>query len=238
MRNIRCGLVFAIAAAGAASASAQPTTTDLQQVLTAQLQKLKSTENTVRTVLFQTVRPGRANGSFYPFEVTATIHDYNPGYPPNKYYGQTCVGQMNAWKFDMLRNDFGDWIVQGRMTVSDAVCKDNPSEGVSVVPVGSLQGTRAPAGSPRGGTATASASLYVGEYACYGAGGRLMAGMGFRLSGGKYADLDGKRGGTYTYNAAIATIAFRSGYLDGQTGINVTARGFQISPTVTCEPWR
>ena len=66
-----------------------------------------------------------------------------------------------------------------------------------------------------------------------------MAGMGFRVkTGGSYTDVDGKRGGTYLYDAGKATIAFRGGFLDGQVGKNVRAKGFALSGTVSWEPWR
>ncbi len=74
---------------------------------------------------------GTSNGGYYPFKVTTYMHDCGAGYPANRYYGQTCLRKMEAWKFDMRKDDFGEWIVQGRFTVmgEDAVCKENPSEG-------------------------------------------------------------------------------------------------------------
>jgi len=66
-----------------------------------------------------------------------------------------------------------------------------------------------------------------------------MAGMGFHLKpGGTYHDVDGGRGGTYSYNAPPSAISFRGGFLDGQVGRNVRNTGFQLSSTVNCEPWR
>jgi len=63
--------------------------------------------------------------------------------------------------------------------------------------------------------------------------------MGFVLDrSGKYTDVDGGRGGNYSYNAGASTIAFRGGFLDGQVGKNVRTTGFNISSTVSCEPWR
>jgi hypothetical protein len=221
----------------------QPTTPQFEQTLEAQLQKLKPQGTTVRTVRFEEVRPGRPNGGYYPFLVTASIHDYGPGYPANRYYGETCLGRMDKWKFDMLKDDFGGWIVQGRMTVSDAVCKQNPSAGVSSMPLASVAGSpagNAPAPNPAASANKSPATtLYIGQWACYGVGSRLMAGMGFVLDrSGKYTDVDGGRGGNYSYNAGSSTIAFRGGFLDGQVGKNVRTTGFNISPTVSCEPWR
>lgn len=221
----------------------QPTSAQFQQALEAQLQKLKPTGTAVRTIRFEEVRAGKPNGGFFPFIVTASIHDYGTGYPPNNYYGETCFGRMDKWKFDMLKDDFGGWMVQGRMTVSDAVCKKNPSAGVSSIPLASVAGAaanNAPAPTPSASSnKTPATTLYIGQWACYGFGSRLMAGMGFVLDrSGKYADVDGGRAGKYSYNPSASTITFRGGFLDGQVGKNVRTTGFDISATVNCEPWR
>jgi hypothetical protein len=226
------------------AAGAQPSVELFKQVLDARLQKVKSEGKTVRTVLFQEVVPGKPNGGYYPFQVTAIIHDYSRGYPPNQYYGETCVGKMEKRKFDLLADEFGGWIVQGPMSVLGPECKKNPSEGVSAIPLAGLPGAPAgkaptdakPAAPP---AATEGGNLYLGEYACYGAGNQLMAGMGFQLKpGGKYHDVDGERGGTYVYDAHESTISFRGGFLSGQAGRNVRNTGFRLSSTVNCEPWR
>lgn len=242
--RLSCFVVVSSLVVGLSCAAAdQPTVEQFKQVFDRQLQELKPQGYTERTVLFQDVRPGRANGGHYAFEVTATIHDYGPGYPTNRFYGATCVGKMDKWTFDMLKDPVGKWLVQGRMTVRDSVCKDNPSEGVSAMPVASLTGDRVGRASAADSRSTPpaaknAASLYVGEYACYGTGGRLMAGMGFHLkAGGAYNDGDGRRGGTYGYDTSRATISFRGGFLDGQTGRNVQSSGFELSATVRCEPW-
>lgn len=81
--------------------------------------------------------------------------------------------------------------------------------------------------------------LYIGEYACYGTGGRLMAGMGFiLLPGGRYYDVDKQRGGRYVYSPGNKTIRFVGGFLSGQVGKDVKSTGFQISNTVFAEPWK
>ena len=226
-------------------ASAQaPNTNDLKRALDKQLQALKPQGYATRTVLFGDVRAGPPNGAFFPFQVTATIHDYGLGYPKNRFYGATCVGTMDKWKFDMRKDDVGGWLVQGRMTVSDALCKDNPAEGVSSQPLAALSGTRAPAagavGAAKSATpADAGSKPYLGQYACYGTGGRIMAGMGIVLkANGAYEDLDRARKGSYVHNAAAATLFFKGGFLDGQTGRNVKMTGFALSETVNCEPWR
>ena len=66
-----------------------------------------------------------------------------------------------------------------------------------------------------------------------------MTGVGFRLQpNGACVDLDNERGGRYTHNKAAATVTFQGGFLDGQTGRNLKANTFQLSNTVSCEPWR
>lgn len=225
----------------------QPSVEQFKQAFVAQLQKLKPTGFTERTIRFVQVTKGTSKGGYYSFKVTAYVHDYGPGYPANRYYGQTCLGKMDGWKFDLSKDDFGEWIVQGRFTVTDAVCKDNPSEGVAAIPIASVPGTDFEAKAPdvknktaqKEKSAKASGNLYVGEYACYGTGGRLLTGMGFRLKpDGRYTDLDESRAGTYIYDAAKATITFKKGFLDGQVGTQVKQTGFQLSNTISAEPWR
>lgn len=230
-------LLLAAAPAFAAQDDA-PSAETFKVELNAQMQKIRG-EAWTRTVLFQDVTPGKPNGQTYPFLVNAIVHDYNPGFPPNKFYGITRVGKMEGYKFVMFRDEFNKWVIQGAMT-PEFNQKQNPSEGVSAIPLSSLPGT------PVGKAATqakqpapAGSKLHIGEYASYGTGGRLLAGLGFHLKdGGVYHDLDGKNAGKYVYDPSAATITFRGGFMDGQVGRAVTATGFQLSPTIRCEPWR
>lgn len=232
-------LALLLAAAPAFAGGDAPSAETFKFELNAHMQKIRGDAWT-RTVLFQDVTPGKPNGQTYPFLVNAIVHDYNPGFPPNKFYGFTRVGKMEGYKFVMFRDEFNKWVVQGRMT-PDFDQKQNPSEGVSAVPVSSLPGT--PAGKALADSGKqptpAGSKLYVGEYASYGTGGRLLVGLGFVLKeGGMYHDLDGQRGGRYAYDATAATITFQGGFMDGQVGRAVTVTGFQLSPTIRCEPWR
>src|SRR5438270_487298 len=109
---------------------------------------------------------------------------------------------MNERKFYLVRDEFGKWQAQGAMTVSmgaDLTCNPNPAAGVSSVPLASLSGTAAPAGTPAHAAAPAgAANLATGEWACYGTGGRILIGLGFRIvNAGSYTDLDHKNPGTY-----------------------------------------
>lgn len=220
-----------------------PTVDTLKQVLNQRLQKLRPDGSTERNVLFEEVRPGKSSGGDYPFQVSALIRDYGPGLPANRFYGETCVGHMDKRVFIMSRDDFGQWKVEGAMTVTSSdgrQCKPNPSAGVSSIPLASLQGTAAPAGAPPPAPPPAgggdSSSMPTGEYACYGSGGRLLIGLGFRnLGNGKYTDLDRKSTGTYTIQGG--TITFHGGHLDGQTGRNLRGSKFVLGSMVSCEPF-
>ena len=243
MKRFLHGLGFSLAAlvfAPLASAQA-PTADTLKQALQQSLLKLRPEGISERNVLFQEVRAGTPNGDEYPFLVTALIRDYEPGYPANRYYGQTCVGRMTQSKFYLSKDEFGQWVPHGAMTVTsgpDRTCKPNPSAGVSSIPLASLQGTAAPAGAPPAAPAApargAAGAVATGEWACYGTGGRLLIGLGFRVvSDGKYTDLDRKNAGTFVLQGG--TIAFHGGALDGQTGRNLRGNHFDMSGTVSCE---
>lgn len=79
-------------------------------------------------------------------------------------------------------------------------------------------------------------ALPLGEYACYGSGGRVMIGLGFKLlPGGRYDDLDGKSPGRYAQSGT--TISFAGGHLAGQTGRDVKGKGFRIGAQAVCEKW-
>lgn len=83
---------------------------------------------------------------------------------------------------------------------------------------------------------TGGVGLKPGEYACYGVGGRIMAGLGFKvLPGGRFTDLDGGNPGTYSVSGA--TVSFRSGHLDGQTGRELRNYNFRIGAQASCEPF-
>jgi hypothetical protein len=229
---------------------AQPTVEQFKQQFYTQMQKLKPSDVTRRNVSFVEVVKGSPSGAYYPFKVTAYVHDYSPGYPANHYYGKTCVQKFDGLKYDMLKDNFGGWNIQGKFTASldDTKCANNPSQGLEALPLSSVQGTvynatqikqASPNATLQKPAANKNGDLYVGEYACYGTGSRLMAGMGFILKpNGTYVDVDNKRGGTYNYNSQKATISFNGGFLSGQVGKNVKQSGFQLSNTVTAEPWR
>jgi len=242
MRRILFGLMAGAVLSACGSSSAAPGAEDLKRALEAQLQKLKPQGFQERTVLYEEVTPSGSSNGRYGFKVTLTIHDYAKGYPANRYWGQTCVGKMDKWPFELVADGSGGWRAQGRLTITNNVCKNNVSEGTSIMPVTGLPGKRfdpsAGAGVKSPVAAGAGGGASPGEWACYGSGGRLMAGMGFVLKpGGKYTDTDGGRSGSYQHDAASATIRFSGGFLDGQTARKVRANGMDLQ-RVSCEPYR
>jgi hypothetical protein len=85
------------------------------------------------------------------------------------------------------------------------------------------------------GPAAAQTGLKTGEYACFGSGGRILIGLGFKVqAGGRYTDLDGKNRGTYSVSGDQVT--FRGGHLDGQTGRDLKGDKFRVGTMASCEP--
>lgn len=239
----RLAYVLFVMFAGACDyTAAGPGVEDLKRTLEAKLQKLRPQGFQERTVLYHEIIPSGSNGGRYSFKVSLVLHDYAKGYPANQYWGQTCVGKMDKWPFELLPDGAGGWTVQGRLTVTDNICKNNPAQGQSSMPLAGLPGKRfapdasTPIASPAAG-AKGSGGL-LGEWACYGAGGRLMAGMGFVLKTGEsYSDTEGGRGGKFRHDAAQATVSFSGGFLDGQIARKVRPAGMELRQ-VSCEPYR
>lgn len=85
--------------------------------------------------------------------------------------------------------------------------------------------------------AAGEATLPPGEYACYGSGGTILIGLGFRvLPGRRYVSLDNTEGGTYVYDPAAATVTFVGGFLEGNVGQGVKNNRFSIH-SASCGPF-
>jgi hypothetical protein len=80
------------------------------------------------------------------------------------------------------------------------------------------------------------AGLKAGEYACYGSGGRLMVGLGFKvLSRNRYTDLEDDNAGSFSVDGTNVT--FHDGHLDGETGRNLRGHSFTLGDQAECEPY-
>lgn len=217
-----------------------PTTKNLMTTLETALQQTKPREIFKRTVVIGDARPGQPNGQVYPFDVMATVHDYNPGNSMVGDLGKTCITKLAHVTFNMRRDKIGEWTVEPT-SVSGAVCLNNPSSGVSAFPLDSIPGKRVGSSAPLPAVMTSTRTPWVpkvGEWACLLPGGRLAANMGFRMKVNKtYTDLEGARGGKYVFDFEAASITFRGGFLDGKGGKNVDGDGIVLSPTLTCAPW-
>jgi hypothetical protein len=115
-----------------------------RQAIERKLMAAKPPDATERNVVLQEVVAGATNGGMYPYQVTMVVRDYSPGFPLNRYYGQTCISRVPrpGWTFNIVRNNFGEWQADGRTTLQSGEgreCTPNPSEGVSSVPLAGLQ---------------------------------------------------------------------------------------------------
>ena len=218
--------VAVVSCGAAASADAQrkdpASSVDVfKQAIEQRLLKLRPDGSTERQVIFQSVTPGRSAGNF---RATLSIRDYGPGYPKNRYYGETCVGVLTDEPYTMSPDPAGGWHVEGRMTpdLRDRTCKPNPSDGVSSIPLSTVAGTRAASGpiagpapaAPAAPAAAGTGALATGAYTCW-ANGEGRGIMNFTVTGsGRYTGSDGAAG-AFTYNAATTRVTFTSGALAG-----------------------
>lgn len=198
----------------------KPSVETLKQALEKSLLSLKPQGISERNVIFQQVRVGSANN----FQVTALIRDYEPGYPPNQYYGSTCVSKIDAYVNTLVPDGFGGWGVQGRLTPDEKNCKPNPSAGVSSIPLSSLAGTAAQSGpiaqsGPVGGAQEVqrAGGVALGSYECW-TGSRPQPGLNFKITGaGSYTDSEGKAG-SFTLDKGSQRLTFYGGMMEGGLG--------------------
>ena len=192
-----------------------PIADTLKQVLEKKLQKLKPAPNGERNVLFQQVLPGKAN----KFQVTGLIRDYDPGYPPNKYYGRTCVNKIDGYIFTLIPGDFG-WDVEGRMTpdMSNQKCVNNPAAGVSSIPLATLSGSAAPSGPVAASLDVQRAGgVALGTYECWSNGQARML-WNFKITGNGTYTGSGGAPGRFAFDTGSTRINFRGGSLDNAFG--------------------
>ena len=211
----------------AAQAQNQPNIDDAKRAIDQRLQKIWKGLGTkgTRTVLFENVVAGRATPGHFPFRATLSIHDQESGYPPNHYYGRTCVGRLEQETYVMSADDFGGWDAQGRMTpdMSTQTCKNNPSDGISAIPLSTLSGSKAPAAGTATSTqppasqnvpAPSAIGIAPGAYECW-ANGQARPLLNFTALGNRqYRDAEGHIG-AMNIDPATGRVTFRGGNLDG-----------------------
>lgn len=215
-RLFRCVFIFsAVVASPLVLARSAPTADTFKQVLQEALMALKPEGYEERDVLFESARAGKATAASFEFLATLSVRDYDAGYPPNRYFGQTCVSRAENASFKLWLDANGRWKVDGALTLPRLGCKDNPAAGVSSIPLATLSGTRAPAGAAAtvAGAATPVGQMAVGEYECWAWGqARLMLNFSTRAPG-RYTDSSGKAG-SYTMGDG-GQVRFKGGLLEG-----------------------
>ena len=217
-----------------------PSTTQLMHVLDFRLQKLRPLDILYRTILFDQIQPGEPHGGVYPFVVSLTIHDYSAGWPPNGYFGKTCLSKLQKGTFTMQLTVARDWTIEGPITLSEPLCRPNPADRVSAFPLAELPGKRIAKGEPPAEVKVKRSAgvLMSGEYSCVTPTGRMLDNMRFRLKLDRtYTDLAGANGGKYVVDAVAGTVAFRGGFLDGRTGKDADLTHFTF-PDVECRRWQ
>lgn len=113
-----------------------PSVDQVKGLITEHLRALTPQGVTERDVAFQDVRPGTPYADVaglrtqpqtrYPFQVTLALRDYEPGYPPNHYFGSTCVSHLTKSVFTVTADDFDGWAIEGAWTPTDKDCTPNP----------------------------------------------------------------------------------------------------------------
>ena len=219
---------------------APPKETELMRMLDLRLQRLKPYDILYRTILFDQIVPGTSRDGVYPFVVSLTIHDYSAGWPPNGYFGKTCISKLERGTFTMKLTVSHEWSVDGPITVTEPLCQPNPADKVSAFPLAEIPGKRLskslpPAEVPRKRKAGV---LLLGDYACMTKTGRMLDNMRFRLKKDQtYTDLSGENGGKYVLDIVAGSVAFRGGFLDGRVGKDVDLMHFAF-PDLACDRWQ
>jgi hypothetical protein len=131
--------------------------------------------------------------------------------------------------YPALSRSAGRYIVHDRTPAGIRRAADGVPIAATPQPANAAQATRPAA---QGG------GLKLGEYACYGAGGRPMVGLGFKvLAGGRYTDLDGANAGTISVVAGA--VKFTGGHMSEIAGrdFNPADGSFRVGAQALCEPW-
>ena len=179
----------------------------VKQIMDQRWQQSKPESITKRSVVFQDIRAA-GNGRFL---VSAIVHDYNSGYPPNHYYGNTCLLRFENLDTSII-NDGTKWAVNANFANYQRECKTNTSQGVSAIPVASLPGSSAATGVVTSGPAPTSYSPKQGAYGCW-SGNRSQLRFNFSIrGGGQYTDSVGAAG-AFRFDNNNQRIEFQGGLL-------------------------
>ena len=211
--------VWLIAALAVAVQAQTPSSEDAKRAINKKLLKIWKDIGTAgtRTVVFQEVTPGRGTPGHYPFRVSMLVHDQETGYPPNRYYGKTCVGYLEQEVYVLALDDFGAWDAQGKMTpdMNTRQCQNNTSAGVASIPV--PVGSSAPAGPgpmvPVQQQPAAGSGVAAGSYECWANGQARMLLNFTSMGNGQYRGSNGHPG-TMSVDGS-GRVAFQGGSLDG-----------------------
>jgi hypothetical protein len=232
-RIIRSLLLVAVGClATVGAAQAQPSQGDAMLALDAAFQRISGYDGTQVTTIFQSVTPGAANGGSYPFRVSMVVHTSDPGYPPNGYFGKSCVETFSNHDFRLTADGYGGWEASGAMSAYNIQCLPNPSEYQLGIPIESIEQTVAgvngtSSSGPSGG------NLTTGEWSCWGNSG-LVASL-FLFEDGYYTDTGGNYG-TYDADLRGGAIYFSGAALDGVVGSDLMGQSFRIGNNILCEP--
>ena len=124
-----------VMAAPAAFASDSPSTEMVKGLILEHLQTLRPQGFSERDVSIQDIRPGNPtrttpvsarNPDSLPLSGDPVDAGLRAGYPPNHYFGSTCISHMNKSVFVAHLDDFGSWTVEGAWTPTERNCQPNP----------------------------------------------------------------------------------------------------------------
>lgn len=93
-----------------------------------------------------------------------------------------------------------------------------------------------PPAPPQDDKEIAGGDVKLGNYACYGTGGAVLAGFNFNLlPGNRYVDASGNNGGEYSVDGG--DILFAGGELDGMRYRQTAPNHYRLGAQASCEPF-
>ena len=169
--------------------------------------------------------PTQMDGFFMRCVVVGGPHE-------NDYYNLDCADE-HAGVDDRMIKVVKRFAVPGKW-----IKANNPAyrPDMQVAAIRAAQAAVAPAKPAAARAASKIAGLRTGEYACYGVGGKVLIGLGFKvLPSSAYTDLDGKNRGSFSVAGGV--VSFHGGHLGGQQGHDLYNGNFRIGAQASCEPF-